>query len=161
MKKWIVLILLGSLLSGCAAPTFETLGDISHEQVLAPVPKEIVLSLPKDASVEAMNNEQTAYACKNYSICMQTMEAGDLYATVKALSGFSPDKLTIMESKTDTLKRYDFTWTAAGASGDLVFRAAVMDDGEYHYCVTAMAEATDMAGLMDDWNTLFASMEIA
>ena len=89
------------------------------------------------------------------------MAAGDLNATVKALSGFSSDKLTVMESKTDTIKRYDFTWTAAGESGDLVFRAAIMDDGEFHYCVTTIAEAKDMAELTDDWNILFASMEIA
>lgn len=162
MKKWIVLLLLCCLLSGCAAaPTFETLGDISHEQVLAPVPKEIVLALPKDAAVETVNSEQKAYECKDYSLWTQTVTAGDLNATVKALSGFTPDKLTVMESKTDTRKRYDFTWTAAGENGDMVFRAAILDDGEFHYCVTAVAEAKDMADLTDDWNTLFASMEIA
>ena len=161
MKKGILIVIVCCLLSGCAAPTFETLGDVLHEPVMAPSEQLIHLSIPKNAAAETLSSEQTAYVCDNYSFWVQTMASGDLKTTVKALSGFTPDKLTVMESRSGSYKRYDWTWTAAGESGDLVFRAAVIDDGNYHYCVSSMADAEDMAQIQEDWNALFSSFAVS
>ena len=50
MRKIGIILLVCMLLCGCAAtPTFETLGDIPHEQGEAGAPLRIQLQLPPDA----------------------------------------------------------------------------------------------------------------
>lgn len=161
MKKWIWIIVLCLLLPGCAAPTFETLGDVLHEPVLAPTAKQITMALPKEAAAEALGSTETLYECENYSLWTLTLPSGDLTATVQTISGFRPEMLTVIESCKGEWKRYDWTWSAAGEDGDLVLRAAVIDDGDYHYCVCTMAQDEYMAQLQQAWNALFASFSIA
>jgi hypothetical protein len=47
-----------------------------------------------------------------------------------------------------------------GESGQLVCRAAVLDDGNYHYCLTAVAPAANAGELSEQWNALFASLRL-
>ena len=62
-----------------------------------------------------------------------------------------------MEQSCGDHKRYDLVWTAAGEEGDILCRAAVIDDGHYHYCLTAMVEAAQANAVQSTWNDLFAS----
>ena len=63
-----------------------------------------------------------------------------------------------METKLGGVKRYEWTWTGMGESGAQVGRAAVLDDGDYHYCVTVMADEAAAGSLDAQWDALFASM---
>ena len=56
--------------------------------------------------------------------------------------------------------RWDWVWTAAGEGGDAVGRAAVLDDGVYHYCVSVMAEAGEAGALETQWSALMGSIEV-
>ncbi len=156
MKKLVCLFLLCGLLSGCAAPTFETLGDVQHEQAVAAAPCEIRLDLPKNA--QAMGN---SYFCDGFYLELQTMDSGDLDATVRAVSGFPAKELTVLTASTGELRRYEWVWSAAGEEGEVICRAAVIDDGSFHYCLTAIAPAQKGGEFAEIWNQIFASFEAA
>lgn len=159
MKKWMCVILAAMMLTGCsAAPTFETLGNVDHLDPDIPAPREIALILPDDAMQPVIaSGADQLYVCEAYTISVQTMASGDLSATVQSISGFSPEQLTILESRCGDHDRLDWVWTAAAEGGDAMCRAALLDDGIFHYtlCVTASAEAAGT--LNEQWNALFGS----
>ena len=162
MKKLCICVMLMTLLSGCAvAETFETLGDDLLQPVMAPAGK-IVLSLPEGASSQTMLGEQgdRLYFCDGYIATVQTMDRGDLERTCRSLCGFDTKSLEMVETVTDGNRRWDWIWTATGEGGDQICRAAVIDDGNYHYCVTVMADAQVVGSLEAEWSALFRSFSV-
>lgn len=158
LKKWIVFGICTVLLTGCAAPTFETLGDIPHQQVAAPAARKVVLTLP-DGAVQTVwsGEEDTMYLCENYTVHLQTMDSGDLKGSVRLLSGFDPEKLTIVKSACGDHDRYEWVWTAAGEGGDAVYRCALLDDGSFHYALTVSASAAAAGKLSEEWNEIMST----
>ena len=161
MKKICVILAVILLLSGCAAKeTFETVGDENIQQV-AGAAQQIQVVLPQEAAAQTVQNEYgQLYFCDGYEITLQTMEAGDLDRTLRQLTGFGADSLTVIETGLTAAARYDCVWTAAGEGGDMVGRAAILDDGSYHYCMTVMAAEEDAGALRDTWKDLFDSFTL-
>ncbi len=159
MKKLCVIVAFVLLLTGCANnPTFETLGDVEHQSAVAPVMGKPQLSLPENAVQEVFGQEiDEVYQCDGYSVFLQTLPSGDMTATMRTLSGFAPEQLTVLETKSGSVRRYDWVWTAAAEEGEVLCRAAVLDDGAFHYCMTAVAAVEETGNLTQQWNTLFAS----
>lgn len=164
MKKIWLIVGMMVLLAGCSSvETFETLGDISHISATEPAQRKVMLTLPADAALDAAIQDPGAsmYACDGYTMVLQMFDAGDMEATIRALSGFSPKDLTVMESVCGDHIRYDWVWTAAAEEGDLVCRGTVLDDGNYHYTLCVMAQAATAGELTQAWNDLFASFCLA
>lgn len=160
MKIGICLLMITVLLTGCGAvETFETLGDISHLSPSEPGMRQVVLTLPEDASLETAQTDSgpQAYICDHYSAVLQTFRAGDLAATIRSLTGFAMEDLTVMESQCGDHKRYDWVWTAMGEEGEVICRGSVLDDGAHHYTLYTMADATDAGQVKEQWNALFGS----
>lgn len=154
MKKLCILVICFLLLTGCtAAETFETVADVYGEQNL-PDPKEVLLSIPEDAQVIGGDGGKL-YLCDGYEITVETLQSGDINATLRQLTGFESDDLTIMETAQMGQNRYECVWTSAGEGGDMVGRVAVLDDGCYHYCVTVTGTAEN-ASLQETFQTLMA-----
>lgn len=157
--KMMAIVLCVLLLSGCAAvETFETVSDELVQPVMAQE-RKITVSLPEEAvaAVVEAGDGSKLYLCDGYTVCLQTMEAGDLQRTIRSLSGFDRDQLTVLERKCDGGQRYEWVWSAAGEGGDQLCRATVLDDGAYHYCLTAMADAEAGATVQGTWDTVFSS----
>lgn len=163
MKKLLLLLGAALMLTGCAASeTFETLGPVEHEQQVAAVMAQTSLSLPEEAALAVFEQDNDKlYLCDDYTVVTQILPAGDLNATVAALCGYEKDALTVMESAAGNLSRYDWVWTAVSDDGDLVCRACVLDDGNYHYCLCVMAPAASVGALSDTINSLFSSFSLA
>ena len=51
---------------------------------------------------------------KEYEILVETMASGDLDATLRSLTGYTADRLTVIRTQQNDADRYDFVWTAAG-----------------------------------------------
>ena len=162
MRKIMTLLVFCSMLSACSkAETFETLGQIQHQQTLAPALATVQLSLPDSAAAQTFGSGMEGmYDCDGYTVLVQTFSSGDFTSTVQNLSGFSPDKLTVMESSVADVKRYDWVWTAAGEEGDMLCRASVLDDGNYHYCLCTVAPADQAGALSAEWSRLFGSFRL-
>lgn len=158
MKKCIVFLLVSVLLSGCGtAATFETVADEWVQDVAAPL-REILLTLPEEAAVPVSESETgKLYQCDGYEIAVQILEAGDLDATMRSVTGYSRDALTVLQTAADDSKRYDLVWSCMGEQGDQVGRARVLDDGNYHYVLSVLAEADRAAELEYVISGLFGS----
>lgn len=163
MKRVLLVLCLVVILSGCGATeTFETISDDLLQPVMGQM-RQVVISLPKSATVSVMNetDDGKLYLCDGYVLTVQTLDGGDLNRTAQTLSGFTMDQLGMVETAISDGKRYDWVWTAAGEGGDHIGRAAVLDDGDYHYCVTVMADAKSAGHLEDQWNGIFSSLDLA
>ena len=161
MKKWIWLMVFAFMLSGCSAQVYETLGEVAHVSATQPPLRSVSLQLPGDAAVLTSSGGDTMYLCGDYTIALQTFSAGDLDGTVRRISGYSLADLTVMESSCGDHQRYDLVWTAAGEGGDQVCRAAVIDDGNYHYTLTLSGSAASAGQWKQAWNRLMDTFCLA
>lgn len=156
MKKvWIVLLVL-VMLGGCSTqPVFETVSDLADAPVMAQQ-RQLQVTLPKEATTPTLRSEQAGslYECDGYTLSVQTMEGGDLDATMRSLTGFGREQLTVMETEKHGIRRYDCVWSAAGEGGDHVGRAVILDDGSYHYAVTVMADFANAGDLAATWKSI-------
>ncbi len=159
MKKWCLILVLGLLLTGCSsAQTFETLGDID----MAPAVQqkgELIVSVPDPAEV-VQGESGTLYLCRDYSLTVEVLSAGDLNGTVQKLTGFGMDDLTVISTAAGDTSRYECVWTAVGEGGDWVGRTLVLDDGKCHYCVSMQYSATEAAGMPETWQEITDSIRI-
>ena len=154
MKIIVTLLVVALLMTGCSAPQdFETMQDAYGEQQL-PDMQKVSFTLPKDASTQAMQSKYgELYFCDGYEITVQTFSSGNLDATLRELTGFGRDKLSVIE----TSGRYACVWTAVGENGNVVGRAVILDDGHYHYSMTVMADEDRAFQLKEPWQTLLDS----
>ncbi len=163
MKKCTVIVFILLMLSGCSQPkTYETVMDSQVTQV-QPEKLEILVELPPEAAQPAMTSDtgEILYLCGDYTLSLQTVEGGDLQKTVLSVCGFPQDQLPVVDTVQGNAKRYAFVWTAAGETGQQVGRCAILDDGSYHYILTAMADATVSGNLADEvWKGIFNSFRI-
>ena len=162
MKFGMILVTAALLLTGCgAAETFETVGDIWAAAETSVPARQVRLTLPEEAAAAAGTGDgETVYQCDGYELTSEVLSGGDLRRTVKAVSGFEPERLTILKTDRHGVNRYDFVWTAAGEEGEQVGRAAVLDDGRYHYVLTVQADAARSGQLAETWNQLFSGFSL-
>lgn len=157
MKKFVLLAMV-LMLTGCgAAETYETVND---EPVLATSsePREMQYWLAQDPVLPAMESEAgTLYLCGDYDVMVQTMPGGDLSRSVYQVSGFTPEELTLIQTETGEIDKYEFVWTSACESGHQIGRATLLDDGEYHYVLSATIDAELMEEYQEVWNGIFES----
>ena len=163
MRKWWMIPILILLLTGCGKPEkLETVMDQMETPNIAEK-MVIMLDMPDDASLEAMESDEncSVYICDDYSLTTYTTEGGDIQKTILEATGFLPDKLDVIKTKQGECTRYVCVWTAAGETGEQVGRCAVLDDGSYHYVLTALADA-DAAGALaqDEWRSVFRSFRL-
>ena len=161
MKRMLVFALVMMLLSGCAAEeTLETIADDPVQPVMAQ-PREIAVSLPGEAAIPTMEGDTgRMYLADDYEIYIQTLESGDLDATIRTVSGYSKDSLTVMNTEAEGIERYEFVWASAGEEGERIGRGVVLDDGNYHYVMTVLRDADTTENSQIVWGDVFASFRL-
>lgn len=160
--KTVFLCLLVLCLCGCAAePTFETVSDEQVAPVSAQI-REMEFVLPMDAASPVLVSENAEiYLCGQYEISKQILPSGDLQATLRQVSGFDRDKLTMLETSQNDVTRYEFTWVSVSDAGDQVGRGCILDDGDYHYCLSVLGSAEAAAEYRGIWESMFASLTLS
>ena len=153
MKKLWTLLALASLLCGCTSEeTLETISDDIVQPVMAQ-PGEISVRLPDNAVAPVLESDsEQVYLSEDYEIIVETVSGGDL--------SYTPDNLTVMETAQDGAKRYDFVWASAGENGDQLGRAVILDDGNYHYCLSVLRDADTTEKSQIVWRDVFDSFKL-
>ena len=161
LRKLAVIVLCTLLLSGCAAEeTFETIADELILPAMAQ-PREISVSLPDNALAPVLSGtDEQVYFCEDYEIIIETLSSGDLSATVKAVSGYEKEHLTILETRQENMPRYEFVWASAGEQGERLGRAVILDDGHYHYCMSVLRDAQAAQDSQIVWSEVFQSFAL-
>ena len=161
MKVMILFAIAALLFSGCGGE--ETLETISDELVLPVMaqPGEIQVELPGEAAMPAMESDTgRMYLASDYEIYIQTLEAGDLEKTIRSLTGYDKEDLTVIQTGSQGVSRYEFVWTCAGETGDQIGRGVVLDDGNYHYTMTVLRDADTTETSQIVWNDVFSSFAL-
>ncbi len=161
MKRFGIILLISLLFSGCGAEeTFETINDDWVQSAAAPK-AEIVLALPEEAASPVVSGEEgTLYQCDGYEIFVQTLESGDLDATLRRVTGFGREHLTVIETLFQGGTRYDLVWSCMGENGEQVGRACLLDDGNYHYVLSTLADADRAGEFEETWEALFSTYSL-
>ena len=162
MKKWWVIALLALLLTGCGSEeVMETVADEWVVPVMAQ-PLQITVDLPGEAAMPVSESDSgRLYLCQDYEIALQTLSSGDLDATLQSVTGYGKEDLTILETLRSGLPCYEFTWTCAGETGDRIGQGILMDDGNYHYVMTALWDADKTESMQVVWSEVFSSFGLA
>lgn len=160
MKKVMICLLAALLLTGCAAKeTMETIAD-EWEIPVAAKPRETTLNLPGEALACAMeSNAGRMYFGDSYEVSVQTLSSGDLNATLEEITGFSRDDLTVMKTQSGDVERWEFVWATAGEKGERLGRGVILDDGEYHYCLSVLQDA-DVTDCQIIWSEVLRTFEL-
>lgn len=162
MKIMIAIILAALLMTGCAATeTFEKVQDVYKGETLKS-PGEVKIQLPPDTGKTVLTGAQgRVYFCEGYEIAIETFIGGDLQRTVKNISGYDYENITIFETVASSgLKRYEFVWTSVGAEGEMVGRSVIIDDGSYHYCVSMLANSEEVGSLQSVWQEVLQTIAV-
>lgn len=162
MKKLWITLSLAVLLAGCGGQqTMETVNDTPQTQVIAPM-KQVQLQLPGNLSAPTLQNEETGslYLCDDYFVTVHTVKAGDLQKTVQDATGMEKSQLQIVQTQRDGNLCYRWVWTTMGETGAQVGHGCILDDGAYHYVVTAMADAEKAGKLQSVWQEIFRSFTL-
>jgi len=156
MRKLWGFLLLVLCLTGCAdKAVFETVDDAVVVSAISE-PREVRLALPEETVLPAMETGNgTLYLCGDYDVMCQTLESGDLSGSIRYISGHEIDDLTVITTARDDLDCYEFVWTTASEGGEQVCRGMILDDGDYHYILTAMSDADLVHEYQEIWNGIF------
>lgn len=162
MKKLCLIVVLAALLAGCGKKNYETRNTPCNTDATA-APGVISIMLPDQIATPVMStqNGDRLYIAENYEICLQTISSTDLNTTLKSCTGFERDKLTIMETEQNGMKRYDCAWSAAGEGVQSVGRLMVLDDGNYHYVLTVTAPQEHADEMDAAWKELEESFRVS
>lgn len=163
MKRLLAILLIVLLLCGCSKETMlETVTDDMAEPVVAAV-QRVQLHLPPELSAPALQSQEngTLYLCDDYSVTVQTLPSGDLRKTIHTTTGLDKENLQIQTIAQGDVKRHQFMWTANGEQGIEVGRTCILDDGVYHYVLTALAGEEAAGQVQQTWREIFASFCLA
>ena len=161
MKKIVLVLIWFVLLSGCAtSQTFEQVTD-EPVQTVKPQCREVYFQLAEEPALPAMEADGgKIYLCGDYDVMLQTRDAGDLNATVREVSGFSKENLTLIQTASGEIDRYEFVWSCSTEEGALIGRGTILDDGNYHYVLSSTVSAAKIEEYQEIWNGIFESFKL-
>ena len=163
MKKIWIIPVLATLLAGCSKqPALETVTDVPYTPVISTV-QRILVQLPPELSAPALQSEDAGklYLCDDYSVTIQTVEAGDLEKTIRNATGMQKKDLQILQTQQGEVKRYQWVWASNSETGTQVGRGCILDDGTYHYVLTALTDENTYEKIQQAWKEIFASFRLA
>ena len=161
MKRMIVLMTVLGLLSGCSgAETYELVTDEPVQQVSVQ-PREMHFFLAEETAMPVMETDSgKLYLCGEYDVMSQIFDGGNLERTIRQVSGFSPDDLTVIQTESEDVKKTEFVWTSAAEEGHRICRATILDDGNYHYVLSATVPAERIEEYQEIWNGIFETFKL-
>mgnify|MGYP003287978613 CR=1 FL=1 len=161
MKKLCLAAVLVLMLTGCSEPeSFETISDLYVEPKMPEAQQTSLLLGQESVNIEQETGTDRIYLCDDFCVMVQTFSAGDLDATIRSVTGYSKENLTVLEHRENGIINYECVWVSAGEGGDQVGRMLILDDGSHHYALSVMADADKAGELTPTWELLFDSFAL-
>lgn len=160
MKVLAVILCVLMLLSGCSEDVFETIADSDDISVMA-TPATVLIDLPDTAAISVMEGMSgKLYFCDGYEIMVETLNSGNLDATLKTLTGFGKEEIRSVQTMRCGVSCYEGAWSSAGEAGDQIGRVMVLDDGNYHYCISMVTAAKNASDCQKEWQDILDSVSL-
>lgn len=146
MRK-VCLALVFLMLSGCAAPVWETVED---KVPVLPVASwlenayTVQCGVPSGVELLEQREDWQVYGTADGELEVETRTflASSLNSAVKTLSGYQADELTILRTSRFGLPEYQFAWVSQTEQGSRLYRAdLVLDDTACYAVVCSRPEA--------------------
>ena len=161
LKKLAVMALLAVMLLGCAAePVFEPVTDVYAGTESAAGTVQVMVPESTTVLTAAGENGAKLYFCDGYTLSVQTLTGGDLDRSLRSLTGYGRDRLTVLETLREGVTCYSCAWSSTGETGDQVGRLVLLDDGAHHYAVTVMADAEQAGTLAEEWDYILSQVTL-
>ena len=160
MKKVCLILAAALCLGGCVnmtEPMMETVADGIIEPVMAE-PAPVAVWVPEEAAAQTMAEAGECYTWGEKELRIQTLDGGDIRATLQTLTGLDPEKLTVMEYERDGIQLYQTVWSSTTEEGVLLGRCMVADDGAHHYCISLLSP--EDADVGDTYAQICASLTL-
>ena len=163
MKKGIVWIMLMLLLTGCSSETtYETIGNVWEESEPTAVQGTMDFALPEGARMEVLEeNGSKYYSVGNWEIWTQVYPSGNIRSTIELVTGLEPDMPTVVRQQVEDMTCHETAWSTTGEDGMKAARTAVLDDGNYHYCISVMVPESDAEEVGDFFTQILDSVSIS
>lgn len=164
MKRILLCLMVGMMLGGCASePVYETIGNAMEDTRPVSAPGTIELTLPEDAQMQVIDDEygSKSYRIGDWEVWTQICDGGDINATLEQLTGISAEALTVMEYRLQDMPCSEVAWITTTDEGSLVCRTAVLDDGNYHYCISLMMPEEEAEVLGESFGALLEGAVIS
>ena len=145
MKKW-CLGLVFLLLSGCAAPAWETVTDEIPAVAVSSWMEDaysVQFGVPASASLLEERAGWQVYGTENGELEIETRTflTSGLESAVRTVSGFESDELTILQTARFGMPQYQFAWVAQTEQGSRLYRAnLVLNDTECYAVICSRPE---------------------
>ena len=81
--------------------------------------------------------------------------------TIRNTTGMDKENLQIVKTQQGDAKRYQWVWSTTGENGIQVGRGCILDDGTYHYVLTALTDEGKTEKVQSQWKEIFASFTLA
>lgn len=161
MKRLFVGLTVVLMLCGCAQPVMETVDD-AYVQPVSAMSRQVLIELPEDASRQTMEGEGgTLYFCGDYTLCVQTLPGGDMEKTLRTCTGYGLEELTGLQARQANVDRYEAVFTTSGEEGMDVGRISILNDGNYHYVLTALIPEVKAGEQQGELQEVFASFRLS
>lgn len=160
--KWLAILVLLSVLSGCSAPVWETVEDLQPADavMIQEPPYAILIGLPEQAVLVGETGDTCLYEAGELEILTTRFQASDLEAAVRQVSGYGADRLDILQTTRFDMPEYQFAWYSETAEGGRVYRAdLVMDDMTCYAVVCSTPEASGTG--MEQARAVFATFGLS
>ena len=152
MKTVIIAMGLTIWLSGCGAPAWETVHDnlpTPTEAVWQESAYEISLGIPDHLQLVEEGNTYALYSSEHGEVEIETSRflTTGLEQAIEKLSGYSADRMMVLQTQRFELPEYQFAWVSQSEQGTRLYRADLIMDGTCCYAVvcSSLEEAGDYA----------------
>ncbi len=164
MKVILVVGMLLIFLTGCGVQTaqWETIGDFTPEMdsILASELYGITTALPETAITDSSENRR-CYELNDLQIEVSTFFASDAETAIKNLSGFSMDKLTVLQTERFSMPEYQFAWFSQTEEGGRLCRADLVMDGMVCYSIVCSAAEDAGDTVWEEATQVFSSFGLS
>ena len=154
--KIIALLSILLFLTGCSIQTasWETVEDhaVAADQTLY----GIAIGLPEMALTDGTENFRR-YETQNLQVDVSTFFASDFQDAIHRISGFSAEKLTVLQTSRFGLPEYQFAWYCQTEEGGRLCRADMVMDGMTCYAVVCSAPENGGEAAREEARQVFSS----
>ena len=149
-------------LAGCAAPVWETVEDFVPAEPAGLWQEDaycIEIGVPEGIALTEQSPTGCLYEGEQMTVETMTFLSSDYHGAVEQISGFSSDRLHILQTDRFGMPEYQFAWVSQAEEGARLHRADLVMDGTVCYAVVCTVPEGTAA--MEEVSAVFSTFGLS